>query len=646
MLGLVLATGLVVDDGILVVEAIVAKMQNEGLSARQASFKAMNELSGAVIATSLVLMAVFVPVAFFPGATGLLYRQFALIIAFSIGVSVFNALSFSPSMAAILLRPPQPMGGPLGWFFGKFNRGFAWLVRHYKAFVEFLIRVRYVVIALFVAGLAATVFVFQAVPTGFVPPEDQGSFLGILQTVDRASVQYTDRLLGQVDELLSKIPEVDQYVTISGYGFNGNSPNQGIFFAHMLPWSQRTKPDQNVFAILKRLNLSLAETVGTEGAAAAFDPPPIPGFNPTGGFQMQLIDTTNGKITFQDFQANAQAILKQANESPVFNPVFGGRAYTQFVLEPRFYQVYVQLEGEYRNHPEDLKQIYVRSNTDQMVSMDQLVTVNPYTAPAIITHFDEYRSILLQGNQQPAYSSGQALETIQAAFQANALPSINFAWSDLTRKQVAAGSLGVLIFLLGIIMVFLILAAQYESYIDPTIILLTVPLAILGVLGAIALRRLVDPLLDNDVYVNIALVMLIGLASKNAILIVEFANQAHEQGKNLVQSALTAAEERIRPILMTAFAALVGFWLLVVASGAGANARHALGTTVFGRLLMSTFLSLLVVPVLYVVIKTLEARFLGKPPSPPPSPTASEQFPPLEASQTAEPSSPDPSEGG
>jgi HAE1 family hydrophobic/amphiphilic exporter-1 len=648
MLGLVLATGLVVDDGILVVEAIVAKMQNEGLSAKRASIEAMNELSGAVIATSLVLMAVFIPVAFFPGATGLLYRQFALIIAFSIGVSVFNALTFSPSMSAILLKPSSEMEGPLGWFFTKFNGAFASMVAKYKALVEFLIKIRYAVLAIFVAGLGATVFVFNAVPTGFVPAEDQGSFLGILQTQDRASVQKTQQLLEQVEQSVAKIPEVDSYITISGYGFNGNSPNQGIFFGHLTPWDERTKPDQNVFSILKSLNIALNKKIGSQALVAGFDPPPIPGFSPTGGFEMQLQDTTNGKITFQEFQANAHEILKKANQTPVF----GGTAYTQFsantpqyeinidrdhlaalnvnfedamavigssfgsiyvnqfVLGPRFYQVYVQLEGQYRNEPEDLKQIYVRSSDGQMISMDQLVTIKPFTGPAIISHFNEDRSILLQGVQNEKYSSGQAIDEIQAAFKDNALPGIKFSWADLTREEVAAGSLGALIFLLGIIMVFLILAAQYESYVDPVIILLTVPLAVLGALGAIMIRRTFDPMLDNDVYVNIALVMLVGLASKNAILIVEFANQAHSTGKTFFESALIAAEERIRPILMTAFAALVGFWPLVIATGAGANARHSLGTTVFGGLLVSTFLSLLVVPVLYVIIKNLEAKFL------------------------------------
>ena len=697
MFGLVLATGLVVDDAILVVEAIAAKIQNEGLSPRRASVEAMNELTGAVISTSLVLMAVFVPVAFFPGATGLMYRQFALIIAFSIAVSTFNALSFSPSIAAILLRPPQSdRRGPLNWFFGKFNQGFAWVLSHYIGLVQFLIRLRYLVIALFVVGLVATVFMFRVVPSGFVPSEDQGSILGFVQGPNIASLQYTSNILDQVHQSLTTIPEIQSTATISGAGFNGNAANQGIFFANLKPWSERTKTTQTVDSILKGLNKNLGGKI-IGAVAVGSSSAPIPGFSPLGGFNMQIEDTTNGKYSFQEFEANAKAILQKANQTPVFAEGRGaftqftantpqyeidinrdqlnalnvdftdaltalgtsiGSSYvSQFVFGPRYYQVYVQLEGEFRNKPEDLKQIYVRSSSNttstsntttasnsNMVSLDQLVTIKPYTAPAVISHFNEYRSILLQGNQASGYSTGQGIETMNKAYQEAALPGIKFDWSDLSREQVAAGSLGSLIFLFAIIMVFLVLSAQYESYVDPMIILLTVPLAILGALSAIALRRLVDPILSNDVYCNVALVMLIGLASKNAILIVEFANQAREQGKTIVQAALTAAEERFRPILMTAFAALVGFFPLVVASGAGANSRHSLGTAVFGGLLVATFLSLLLVPVLYVVIKSLEATFLHdkdktptEPPTPPSASPQSEQEPSPDLTNEPEP---------
>ena len=659
MFGLVLATGLVVDDAILVIEAIAAKIQ-QGKTAKQASFEAMDELTGAILATSLVLMAVFVPVAFFPGATGLLYRQFALIIAFSIAVSTFNALTFSPTIAAILLRPAQTARGPLGWFFGRFNRGFEWTRSRYQSLTEFLLRLRYVVLAIFVVGLAATLLVFRAVPSGFVPGEDQGSIQGIVQAPDIASLQYTEDVLNQVQQVFQGIPEIRSTATIAGSGFNGNAANQGIFFANLKPWGERKAAAQSVTALIKRVNGEFAQKV-TGAIALGSSPPPIRGFSPLGGVNMQLQDTTNGRYTFQEFAANAQTILQKANESGVYAPPaftqftantpkyeidinrdqlsalnvdfqtalttlgtsVGSSFVNQFVLGQRYYQVYVQLDAQYRSKPEDVKQLYVRSRDGKMVAMSELVTIKPYNGPAVISHFNGYRSILLQGAQAPGYSSGQALDTMQKAFQSANLSGIKFAWADLSREEVAAGSLGALIFLFGIIMVFLVLSAQYESYIDPLIILLTVPLAILGALGAIWLRRLIEPTLANDVYCNIALVMLIGLASKNAILIVEFANQAMESGQSIANAAITASQERLRPILMTSIAALVGFFPLVIASGAGANARHSLGTAVFGGLLVSTILSLVVVPVLYVIIKNLEDRFLQRKPEDRPASPAS-----------------------
>jgi hydrophobic/amphiphilic exporter-1 (mainly G- bacteria), HAE1 family len=661
MFGLVLATGLVVDDAILVIEAVTAKIE-QGKTAKQASFEAMEELTGAILATSLVLMAVFVPVAFFPGATGLLYRQFALIIAFSIAVSTFNALTFSPAIAAILLRPAQETRGPLGWFFGKFDRGFSWTRSRYQTVTESLLKLRYLVLGIFVVGLAATVLVFRAVPTGFVPGEDQGSIQGIIQAPDISSLQYTQGILDQAQQVFAGIPEISSTATIAGAGFNGNAANQGIFFANLKPWDERTEASQTVTALIKRLNGEFSQKV-TGATVLASSPPPIRGFSPLGGVNMQLQDTTNGRYTFQEFADNAKAILQKANQTGMYAPPaftqftpntpkyevdinrdqlaalnidfqtalttlstsIGSSYVNQFVLGQRYYQVYVQLDGQYRNKPEDLKQLYVRSRDGKIVSMDQLVTVKSYTGPAVISHFNGYRSILLQGAQAPGYSSGQALETMQKSFEESNLTGIKFSWADLSREEVAAGSLGALIFLFGIIMVFLVLSAQYESYIDPAIILLTVPLAILGALGAIWLRRFIEPTLANDVYCNIALVMLIGLASKNAILIVEFANQALEEGQSISQAAITASQERFRPILMTSIASLVGFFPLVIASGAGANARHSLGTAVFGGLLISTILSLLVVPVLYVIIKNLETSFLKRRHSEPPQTPALSQ---------------------
>ncbi|MGE5655664.1 MAG: efflux RND transporter permease subunit [Actinomycetota bacterium] len=654
LFGLILATGLVVDDAIIVVEAIAGKIQ-QGVRPYQASVEAMDELSGAVVSTSLVLMAVFIPVAFFPGSTGKMYQQFALVIAFSIAISTFNALSFSPSMSAILLRPPKPRRGPLGWFFNRFNQTLGWIIERYLAIVGFLIRLRYGVAGLFVVGLAATYFMFTQVPTGFVPSEDQGIVLGIIQGPDGVSLSYTDRVIGQLEQILQKEPEIDNVFATSGFGFAGSGSNRGVFFAKLKPWEERTKPDQSASAILGRINGAF-QTI-SEAIITAVNPPPIQGFSTLGGFELQLEDRTNGRLTIDDFFANAQAAIAQANQKPALrgnvftqftasSPQFeidfdrnrlqalnvdfqqavntlgaaiGSQYVNDFTLGQQSYRVYVQAAGNYRRSPDDIRQLYVRSANNQMVRLSEVATLTPITGPSVISHYNGFRAISLQGREAPGYSSGQAIQAMQQAVNEAAIPGVGSDWIGTAREELAAGNLGLLIFGFGIIMVFLTLAAQYESYIDPTIILLTVPLALLGALSALALRGLV-----NDVYANVALVMLIGLASKNAILIVEFANQAFEQGMTIPKAALTAARERFRPIVMTSSASLLGFFPLVIATGAGSASRWSLGTALFGGLLVSTILSLLIVPVLYVIIKNLEERFLKRKPSNRSGPPSSE----------------------
>ncbi|MEH2436663.1 MAG: efflux RND transporter permease subunit [Nostoc sp.] len=653
LFGLILATGLVVDDAIIVVEAIARKVE-QGVRPLQASVEAMDELTGAVVSTSLVLMAVFIPVAFFPGSTGKMYQQFALIIAFSIAISTFNALSFSPSISAILLRPPQPARGPLGWFFGRFNQILQWIIEKYLAIVNFLIRLRYAVIGLFVVGLAATYFMFTHVPTGFVPSEDQGIVLGIIQGPDGVALNYTDQVITKLEQILEKEPEVDNIFATSGFGFAGSGSNRGVFFAKLKPWEERSQPDQTASAILARINKEFATI--PEAIITAVSPPPIQGFSTLGGFELQLEDRTNGRLTIDDFYANAQTVIAQANQKPALKggvftqftastPQFqidfdrtrlealnidfqeavstlgaaiGSQYVNDFTLAQRTYRVYVQADANYRRSPDDIRRLYVRSANNQMVPLSEVVKITPTTGPSVISHYNGFRAIDIQGREASGYSSGQAIQAMQQAVTEAATPGVGSDWIGTAREELSAGNLGILIFGFGIIMVFLTLAAQYESYIDPAIILLTVPLALLGALSALALRGLV-----NDVYANVALVMLIGLASKNAILIVEFANQALEEGVTIRQAAITAAQERFRPIVMTSSASLLGFFPLVIATGAGSASRWSLGTALFGGLLVATILSLLIVPVLYVIIKTLEERFLKNKPanrSQPPSP--------------------------
>ncbi|MGF1935477.1 MAG: efflux RND transporter permease subunit [Nostoc sp. ChiQUE02] len=499
LFGLILATGLVVDDAIIVVEAIARKIE-QGMRPLQASVEAMDELTGAVVSTSLVLMAVFIPVAFFPGSTGKMYQQFALIIAFSIAISTFNALSFNPSISAILLRPPRPARGPLGWFFGRFNRILQWIIDKYLAIVSFLIRLRYAVIGLFVVGLAATYFMFTHVPTGFVPSEDQGIVLGIIQGPDGVALNYTDQVITKLEQILEKEPEVDNIFATSGFGFAGSGSNRGVFFAKLKPWEERTQPNQTASAILARINKEFATI--PEAIITAVSPPPIQGFSTLGGFELQLEDRTNGRLTINDFYANAQAVIAQANQKPALKggvftqftastPQFqidfdrtrlealnidfqqavstlgaaiGSQYVNDFTLGQRSYRVYVQADANYRRSPDDIRRLYVRSANNQMVPLSEVAKITPTTGPSVISHYNGFRAINLQGREASGYSSGQAIQAMQQAVTEAATPGVGSDWIGTAREELSAGNLGILIFGFGIIMVFLTLAAQYESY--------------------------------------------------------------------------------------------------------------------------------------------------------------------------------------
>ncbi|WP_009633404.1 efflux RND transporter permease subunit [Synechocystis sp. PCC 7509] len=649
MFGLVLATGLVVDDAIIVVEGISAKME-QGMNARQAASEAMEELTGAVIATSLVLMAVFVPVLFFPGATGIMYRQFAMVIICSIAISAFNALSFTPSMSAIFLRHTHGEGrGPLGWFFRKFNRGFGWVTDRYQQTVRFLIRVRIIVIGVFVLGLFATAIVYTSVPSGFVPQEDQGLIVGIIQAPDGVPLNYTEKVASTVSQTLAKVPELRASVVLPGFGLNGNGPNQGTFFIRLKPWEERKGEEHAVPAIVERLNGQLGQN--QNAFVTTFNVPAVSGYGTSGGFEFQLQDRTGGQLSIDQFLAAAQQLIAKANENPLLSQVFtqftagtpqyqididrdrlealnvdfgqaigtlgaymGGQYVNDFTFAQRSYRVYIQADQQFRNSPDDIGQIYVRSRSNNLVRLSEVATVTPITGPQTISHFNLFRTIKIQGNPAPGYSSSQAITAMQETFAEFEQSGLGYDWTGLSREEISSGGQAVLVFGLGLLVVFLVLAAQYENYVDPFIILLTVPLAILGAMIFVSLRGLV-----NDIYCQVALVMLIGLSSKNAILIVEFANQSREQGMTITQAAIHAAQQRFRPILMTASASLVGFYPLVVATGAGSASRWSLGTAVFGGLLVATLLSFLLVPVLYVVIKNLY-EFAFKRPKPPSSP--------------------------
>lgn len=657
LFGCILASGVVVDDAIVIVEAIAAKI-DQGMRPRLAALDAMQELAGAVVATSLVLMAVFIPVAFFPGSTGKIYQQFALTIAFAILVSTFNALSFSPAMSALLLRPtpPGPRSGLLGRFFDRFNDFLGWIIERYRRLVRVLIRLRYGVLILFAVGLVLMVGMLRLVPTGFVPEEDQGYFLGIVQAPDGVSLEYTKQVMGRADELISQFPEVTSTFMLSGFGFDGPSPNRGVFFATLAPWEERRGAESSVTGLLPKVNGALSGI--QEALVIAFNAPPVPGFSPTGALEMQLQDRSGNQMTIDQFLGNAYEIMGLANQSPASMGVFtqftasspqvqadinrdrlkaldvdinealstvstylGSRYVNDFTSGGRNYRVYVQAEQEARNEPSDVNNIYVRSRQGTMVPLGEVVTLSEVVGPSTINHFNLLRSIKLEGMPAPGASSGQLIAAMGDAHTQAALPVVAQDWQGTAREEIASGGLSIVIFGLGVLVVFLVLAAQYENYIDPIIILLTVPLAILGALVFLFLRGL-----ELNVYAQVGMVMLIGLASKNAILIVEFANQARSQGLGLVPAAIAAAEQRFRPIIMTAISSLVGFFPLLIATGAGSASRWSVGYTVFGGLLVATVLSLLVVPVLYVLLKGLEDRLFHGGPGAPPTGTTSTSF--------------------
>lgn len=653
LFAMVLSTGVVVDDAIVVVEAIATKVER-GMKPRLAAMDTMDELSGAVIATSLVLAAVFIPVSFFPGSTGVIFKQFSLTIVFAIALSTFNALSFSPAMAGLLLRPANPNRerNILGKFFNKFNQGFGWITAKYTQAITFLTKkvVRPFVLAGFTALILFTYFLYNSIPTGFIPEEDQGYFFTIVQAPDGVSLNYTQDIMEQIGNKLGEVEDVESYFALSGFGFDGNGSNRGFAFTKLKPWDERQDTEQSVYAILGRLNASFQSITGAR--ALAVNAPPVRGLSTFGGFEFQLQDRVGLPISalvenankviaaagkrpelanvFTQFAANTPQIEVSVNRDrakalginidDIFDTLqsyLGSRYVNDFVLEQRQYRVYVQADSNFRANPQDINKLYVSSANDQLVSLGTLVELKEFTGPQTITHYNLFRSINIQGSPAPGFSTGQAIQAMEEVATQTLPSSLGYEWTGTALEEKSSGGQSVLIFGLGLLMAFLVLAAQYESYVDPLIIILTVPLAVLGAAAAIWMRAnllqagSVWPIINNDVYVQVALVMLIGLASKNAILIVEYANQLREQGLNIVKAAIKAGQERFRPILMTAISSLVGFYPLVVATGAGASSRWSLGTAVFGGMLVTTVIGLFIVPSLYIIIKGLESYIKG-----------------------------------
>jgi hydrophobic/amphiphilic exporter-1 (mainly G- bacteria), HAE1 family len=653
LFGITLATGLVVDDAIVVIENAQRHINEDNTDPHTATSAAMAEVSSAVVATSLVLISVFVPVSFFPGTTGILYRQFSLTIAFSIAISLFNALTLSPALAAILLRGEEHKYTVfdwtrvrwLMWGYRKFAHGVDAAIRglaaaYGKAICKML-NYRYAMIVLFFAGLGATAYMYVHVPTGFVPQEDQNYFIVVVQAPPGASLAYTTDVAMQAEQILRADPDVFGTFAVPGFSLSGgSSSNYGLIFAPLKPIDDRKGKGHAVSDIVARVSPKL---FGVPGAiVVAFEPPAINGIGSFGGFQFELQDL--GRNTLQDVDAVAHKIVAGSSQRPDLRGLFtsftandpqqlvqidrekakaigvpisqvtqalgvymGSQYVNDFDFNNRSYRVYVQADQPFRMNARDLRQYYVRSDSNGLVPLGNIVSLKETSGAQVINHYNLFRSAEIDGAAAPGYSSSQGLKAMEELARQNMLQGMSFKWTGLALEEVEAGGKAIIIFGLGILVVYLTLSAQYESFALPFIILLAVPMAVLGALLFISMRGLVD-----DVYVQIGLVMLIGLSAKNSILIVEFAEQLLGQGRTIINAAIEAAELRLRPILMTSFAFLLGVLPLYFATGAGKLGRHSVGTAIVGGMLFSTVLNLFFIPVLYVILKTLLTSFSRK----------------------------------
>jgi len=652
LLGLVLAIGIVVDDAIVVVEAVMHHIEH-GMSPKEATVKAMEEVSGPVIAIGLILTAVFVPVGFMGGITGRLYQQFAITIAISVLLSVVNALTLSPALSAMLLKAPTGKKSLLTPFYNGFNKVFGRTTDVYVSFTAILVRKMFRSLAFIAILCFATYSLVQRIPGGFVPEEDQGFLLVNALLPDAASLERTDAVMRKVEAVLKKNEAVDGFNTITGYSLvtGAYSSNMGFFFVQLKPWEERHSAESSAGGVAAALNRAFAQEI-REGAVVAFGPPAIPGLGTGAGFTMQLQDRSGNGPDYvaaqtQKFIAAARKrpeigriqtlyraevpqiyadidrskVLKSGVSLGDVNTTLGALLGSSYINDfnkfGRVYKVYVQAEPEFRRDAKQIGLFFVRNQAGGMVPLDTLVSTRSSAGPEFTNRFNLFRTAELTGVPAEGYSSTQALDALEATAK-EVLPSdMSFDWADMSfQERRAPGVAGV--FMLAIFLVFLVLAAQYESWGLPFSVLLGTPFAAFGAyLGLYLARQFMGPSYVNNVFAQIGLIMLIGLAAKNAILIVEFAKMELEAGKGLVDAALSAAKLRFRPILMTAFAFILGVVPLLTATGAGAESRKVMGMTVFAGMLIATILGVLLIPMLFVFIE--KATGGAKHPAPAPA---------------------------
>ncbi|HTY63658.1 MAG TPA: multidrug efflux RND transporter permease subunit [Acidobacteriota bacterium] len=637
MFGLVLAIGIVVDDAIVVVEAVQRNI-DDGMTPRNATIRAMEEVSAPVVAIACVLAAVFIPVAFLGGISGRIYQQFALTIAISVLLSAFNALSLSPALSAMLLRPKTDSQGWIGRFFSGFNVGFNWVRSRYLTGVHSLIRKSALaLLGLFCFWIAGGAL-FRHLPNGFLPDEDQGTILASIRLQEGASVERADAATRKIEDIVTGIPGVAGTLTLGGVDITtrNNSSNSATVVVRLKPWDERTAKDQRLQPILAKMQTEFSKV--PEVVVNAFGQPPIQGLSSTGGFQFMLEDRIGGSL--QDFSQVADLLVEAARRRPEITNVsstfhanvpsykidvdlakvetlgipvtgtydalqtfLGGLYVNDFNTFGRTWQVVVQAMPEFRTQPSDINRFYVRNGDGNMVPLGTVSTVQATAGPDVLNRYNRYRSIQILGRPAPGYSSGQASNAMEQV-AASVLPAgYSYEWTGTTYQEKEAQGHEGLIFGFAAVLVFLSLAALYESWSIPFAVLLALPLGFFGALFAVFLRAY-----PYDIYTQIGIVTLIGLAAKNAILIVEYARMKHESGNSIHDSAMEAARLRLRPILMTSFAFILGVTPLLIASGAGGASRRSLGTAVFGGMNAATLLAIFIVPVLYSVIQRVAER--------------------------------------